>query len=208
MLHRVSRFLPYSEACERNQPSIAAVLLKCLSPGARVLELGAGTAQHAVYFSAHMPGVHWQCSDCAAQLTHIQARIELEGRGRLPSAIELDVMNEVWPPGPFDAVYTANTLHIMPWDHTPVLLQRSTEVLAPGGCLVIYGPFHDGGVHTAPSNAAFDRSLKARDPAMGVRDALRIKALAAERGLHIEADLSLPANNRILLFRKPVPTPN
>lgn len=146
--------------------------------------------------------MRWQCSDLQENLPGIQARIDLEGQGRLAPALKLDVMSGVWPSGPFDAVYTANTLHIMPWDHTPILIERAGARIKPRGLLVIYGPFHDGGSHTASSNEAFDRSLKARDPAMGVRDALRIKRLAAEHGLAAEADLSLPANNRILLFRK------
>ncbi len=178
-----------------------------LSPAASVLEVGTGTAQHAVYFTERLPGLRWQCSDLAGNLPAIQSRIDLEGGGRLPPAIELDVMGDAWPPGPFDAVYTANTLHIMPWDHTPVLLERSAGILRLGGCLVVYGPFHDRGVHTAASNEAFDRSLQARDPAMGVRDADRVRALAEQCGLWLEADLPLPANNRILLFRKPAGDP-
>lgn len=150
-----------------------------------------------------MPELLWQSSDLAENLPSLQLRLDVDGMGRLPAALELDVMASAWPSGPFDAVFTANTLHIMPWNHTPALLQRSAELLRPGGCLVIYGPFHDDGVHTAPSNLAFDRSLRGRDPSMGVRDASRVKTLAAECGLLAEADLSLPANNRILVFRKP-----
>lgn len=199
--------LPWSEACERNKRPIAAVLARCLASDAQVLEIGSGTGQHAVYFAEQFPGVRWQCSDRAAHLAGIQARIDLEGQGRLPPAIELDVKADVWPAGPFEAVFTANTLHIMPWDDTPLLLRRSAEVLRDGACLIIYGPFRDGGVHSAGSNLAFDQSLRARDPAMGVRDALAIKALAVDCGLLAEADLALPANNRILVFRKPAGAP-
>ena len=197
----------HSEACERNKGAILEVLAARLSSAASVLEIGTGTAQHAVYFTEQMPGLRWQCSDVADNLPGIQARIDLEGGGRLTPAMELDVLSSRWPTGPFDAVFTANTLHIMPWDHTPVLLARSAQVLRSGGCLIIYGPFHDHGVHTAPSNEAFDRSLKARDPAMGVRDAAQIKRLAADCGLQAEADLALPANNRMLVFRKHAAAP-
>ncbi len=199
--------LPYSPACERNWQPIVAVLRSCLAPAAWVLEIGSGTAQHAVCFSQYLPGIRWQCSDVAENLAGIEARIAQQGQGRLGPPIELDVVGENWPVGPFDAVFTANTLHIMPWGHTAVLLRRASQVLKPGGCILIYGPFHDGGVHSAASNLAFDHSLKARDPQMGVRDALEIKALAAEQGLCAEADLALPANNRILVFRKPVDAP-
>jgi len=199
--------LPHSEACRRNQRPIAHALRVLFARGAVVLEIGSGTGQHAIHFSDQVPGLTWQCTDLAENLPGLQARIEREGQGRLPDALALDVMSDHWPQGPFDAVFTANTLHIMPWDHTPVLLARSAELLRAGGCLVIYGPFHDAGVHTAPSNQAFDRSLRARDPAMGVRDAVEIRVLAKDRGLEAEADLSLPANNRILVFRKPAAVP-
>ncbi|MGY6553765.1 MAG: DUF938 domain-containing protein [Wenzhouxiangella sp.] len=199
--------LPYSEACERNKRPIAAVLKRCLPSAAEVLEIGSGTAQHAVYFSHRFPAVRWQCSDLVENLAGISARIELEGQGRLRPAIALDVMGEAWPSGPFDAIFTANTLHIMPWAHTKILLERSAALLRPDGCLLIYGPFHDAGVHTAPSNQAFDRSLTARNAAMGVRDAVEIQMLASQHGLSIEADLALPANNRMLIFRKPAIDP-
>ena len=199
--------MTFSEACERNKVAISDVLINLLAFEDSVLEIGSGTAQHAVYFTQQIPGLRWQCSDLPENLPGIQARIELEGGGRLPSAIELDVMSPSWPAGPFDAVFTANTLHIMPWDHTPVSLEQSAQVLGPDGCLLIYGPFHDDGVHTAPSNEAFDRSLRARDPATGVRDAVVIKTLASVFGLLPEADLALPANNRILVFRKSTDAP-
>ncbi len=199
--------LPFSDAASRNRDPIARALGRILAPAASVLEIGSGTGQHAIHFSGQVPGLTWQCTDLAENLPGLQARIEREGQGRLPDALALDVMSDHWPQGPFDAVFTANTLHIMAWDHTPILLARSAELLRPGGCLVIYGPFHDAGVHTAPSNQAFDRSLRARDPAMGVRDAVEIRVLAKDRGLEAEADLSLPANNRILVFRKPAAAP-
>lgn len=192
----------YSAACERNKGPIAAVLQRCLPSAAEVLEIGSGTAQHAVYFTERFPAMRWQCSDLVDNLAGISARIEQEGQGRLRPAIELNVIGQDWPAGPFDAVFSANTLHIMPWGHTPVLIERSAALLKAGGCLLIYGPFHDGGVHTVPSNQAFDRSLKAQDPKMGVRDALEIQALAAQHDLSAEADLALPANNRMLIFRK------
>ncbi len=196
------RSLPFSEACERNRFAIGQALKRTLSEAASVLEIGSGTGQHAVYFSQRFPDLRWQCSDLSEHVGGLEARIDQHGAGRLPDAVELDVIGSNWPAGPFEAVFTANTLHIMPWDHTPVLLNRVAECLVSGGRLIVYGPFHDGGVHTATSNAAFDRSLRQRDPSMGVRDAAEIAMLAAERGLQPEADLALPANNRMLVFRK------
>lgn len=193
--------LPFSAAAARNQRCIGQALEKLLGDGpTHVLEVGSGTGQHACHFADRLAGLTWQTSDVPANLPGLQARIEQEGKGRLPDAIELDVLAEDWPTGPFDAVFTANTLHIMPWSHAPVLLRRAAECLVSGGRLIIYGPFHDSGVHSAPSNASFDQSLKLRDPDMGVRDAIELTALAAARGLRAEADLALPANNRILVF--------
>ncbi|MEE4330608.1 MAG: DUF938 domain-containing protein, partial [Wenzhouxiangella sp.] len=143
----------------------------------------------------------WQATDVPANLPHLQRRFELEGGGRLPDPIELDVADSSrWPSGPFDGVYTANTLHIMPWPLTTLFLTGAARCLRPGGLLIVYGPFHDGGRHTAASNEAFDRSLRQRDPAMGVRDALEVIAIAERLGLEHREDVSMPANNRILIF--------
>ncbi len=194
--------LPHSPACERNQGPIGQVLMRLLPPAARVLEIGAGTGQHAVHFTALRPDLDWLASDRPQNLADIEARFRLQAAGRLGSPLALDVAEGPWPTGPFDAVFTANTLHIMPFELTPRLLDGAATVLKPGGWLICYGPFHDGGVHTADSNVAFDLSLRQRDPAMGLRDALVVRRLAAERGLDALGDLSLPANNRLLLFRR------
>lgn len=202
-LGRLLSVLSFSAAAARNQRAICQALEKLLADGpTNVLEVGSGTGQHAIFFTDHLPGLKWQTSDLAANVPELQARIQQDGRGRLPKAIELDVLGKDWPAGPFDIIFTANTLHIMPWSHTPVLLRRSAECLESGGRLIIYGPFHYSGLHTAPSNASFDQSLKLTDQAMGVRDAIELTALAAARGLRAEADLALPANNRLLVFCK------
>ncbi|MFU8832688.1 MAG: DUF938 domain-containing protein [Wenzhouxiangella sp.] len=194
--------LPFSPACERNKAPIGEVLQKNLPENAHVLEIGAGTGQHAVYFSQLMPGVNWQSTDVAENVPSLRARFELEAPDRLPPPLALDVRDENWPPGPYDAVFTANTLHIMPYDLAPLLVRGAAAVLVPGGRLICYGPFHDNGVHTAPSNESFDRSLRARDARMGIRDAVEFQRLARSCGLALEADLALPANNRMLLFTR------
>jgi hypothetical protein len=194
--------LATSPACQRNRRPILQAL-ECLTElRGTFLEIGSGTAEHAVYFWKQDPALAWQCSDRPENLNQIKTRISLETNGRLPDPLELDVLQPEWPEGPFDAVFTANTLHIMPWKNTLVMLDRVSRILLPQGQLIIYGPFHDSGVHTAPSNLAFDQSLKARDPAMGVRDAVELAAQAQARGLQAEADLPMPANNRMLVFRK------
>lgn len=192
--------LPFSEACERNKGPIGQALERLLPPRAQVLEIGAGTGQHAVHFSALIPGVQWQASDRAENLPGLAARFEREAAGRLSPPLALDVRDGAWPPGPFDAIYTANTLHIMPFALTPVLLDRAAQCLRPGGLLIIYGPFSDGGVHHAASNARFDQQLRQRDAQMGIRDAQEVSELARQYGLVRQTDLPLPANNRLLVF--------
>lgn len=200
--------LPFSEACERNKEPILAVLQRWLPLPARVLEVGSGTGQHAVFFTRELSPLDWQPSELEGNLAGLQARIEREGASalaagsRLHAAVALDVSRGPWPPGLFDAVFSANTAHIMPAASVPDLLAGAARVLRPGGLLLLYGPFSDGGEHTAPSNEAFDAHLRSMDPAMGVRDADWIGALAAELQLEPVADVVMPANNRTLIFRR------
>lgn len=193
--------LPFSPASERNREPIAAVLDEWLPETARVLEIGSGTGQHAVYFSRRMPGLTWQTSDLAERLPGLKARLKEEAP-HLPPPLELDVTGYNWPEQTRDAVFTANTLHIMPWSHTPVLIAGAGRILTPGGLLIVYGPFQYGGQHTSDSNREFNESLSRQDPAMGIRDAREITKLARDAGLVAEADIAMPANNRTLIFRK------
>ncbi len=211
--------LPFSPACERNKLPILAVLRQWLPPAARVLEIGSGTGQHAVFFAQHLNGLHWQPSDRAFELSGLAERIASEGGpdpgpgslqwrplaagAGVAEPVELDVdCPEQWPLQCFDAVFSANTLHIMPATLVPQLLAGAARVLKRGGVLILYGPFHDGGVHHAASNAAFDRQLRSGDPLMGIRDALAIKEQARSLGLEPVADLAMPAHNRSLVFRR------
>ncbi len=196
----------FSEACERNKQPIAAELARWLPRPARVLEIGSGSGQHAVHLTRQISQLHWQPSERAEQCLDLQQRIELEGRSQLAAgsqladAITLDVCAGPWPAGPYGAVFTANTAHIMPASAVPHLVAGAAAVLTPEGLLLLYGPFSDGGQHTAPSNAAFDAHLRSIDPAMGVRDADWITALAEKQGMGALADVAMPANNRLLVF--------
>lgn len=194
--------LPFSEACERNKIPIADALERFLPGSSRVLEIGAGTGQHAVYFTRRFPELTWLATDRAENLEGLRARVAGETDGRQVEVRELDVSKDHWPTGPFDAIYTANTLHIMPFELTPMLLEHAAELLVPGGQLICYGPFHDQGVHTSESNKTFDQSLKSRNPKMGIRDAQKIHQIAKRHDLNQTADLNLPANNRLLIFTK------
>jgi SAM-dependent methyltransferase len=194
--------LPHSPAAERNRGPIGEVLLRWLPAKARVLEIGSGTGQHAAWFHALAPSLDWQASDLPERLDDVRARLEAEAPA-LPAPRPLNVAESAsWPDGPFDAVYTANTLHIMPWSHTGFLLQASAERVLPGGLLLVYGPFRDGDRFDAQSNRDFDRQLRERDPAMGLRDVLKIRRAAENTGWTAEAQIAMPANNRLLIFRK------
>ncbi len=194
--------LPFSPACERNKRPIVEVLQQWLSNDARVLEIGAGTGQHAVYFSSLMPDVHWQSTDVAENVEQLRVRFEREAPGRLPEPLALDVRDQDWPGGPFDAVFSANTLHIMPFENAPRLFEGAARALTGNGLLLCYGPFMDDGVHTSESNRSFDASLRLRDPSMGIRDTTELRPLAEAVGLFLRDDIPMPANNRVLVFEK------
>jgi SAM-dependent methyltransferase len=193
--------LPHSPAAERNLEPIAAVLERWLPRPARVLEIGSGTGQHAVGFQRRLPGVTWQASDRAAKIGDLERRFRLQAP-ELPEPVAIDVAASNWPAGPWDAVFTANTLHIMPWPLSERLISQASAVLAPAGLLIIYGPFHEAGHFDTESNRDFDRSLRAQHPNMGLRDVVEIRRLAAEAGFDAEAELAMPANNRTLIYRR------
>ena len=199
----------FSPACERNKLPILQVLRAWLPPAARVLEVGSGSGQHGVFFCQELAGLRWQPSDRSEQLAELAERISREGRcglaagATLADPLELEVTRaDQWPRPPFDAVFSANTTHIMAAAAVPLLLTGAAGVLAPGGLVLLYGPFHHGGVPTAPSNAAFDAHLRSLDPQMGVRDALVLGEQARSLGLDPVADLAMPAHNRTLIFRR------
>jgi SAM-dependent methyltransferase len=199
----------FSAACERNKEAILAVLQDWLPPAAQVLEVGSGSGQHAVFFAQSMAGLVWQTSELNANLAGLGERIALEGGSGLapgsqilmPIALDVSAPGD-WPDQRFDAVFTANTTHIMPASSVPDLLAGVAGVLVPGGLLLLYGPFCDHGIPSAASNVDFDLHLRSLDPAMGVRDAVTISEQAQGLGLNPVADVAMPANNRTLVFRR------
>ena len=194
--------LPHSEACERNKEPILAILRAALSEATSVLEIGSGTGQHAVHFARRLPHLDWQPTDRGEYLPSLATRIALEGPPNLRSPVELDVNHAGWPFAGMDAVFSANTLHILSWLSVEAFFAGVGRVLVPGGRLLVYGPFRYGGAFTTGSNAAFDADLRARDPASGVRDFEAVDALARAQGLSLEADHAMPANNQLLLWRR------
>ena len=194
--------LAHSDACERNRGPILEVLAPALADCRSVLEIGSGTGQHAVHFARHLPHLSWQPSERAAELGPLNERIALEGTANLEPAVELDVRRRPWPVGTVDAVFTANTLHIMAWQAVEDFFCGVAEVLRAPGVLCVYGPFRYRGAYTSDSNAHFDRLLKMRDPASGIRDFEALDALAAGAGLELIADHAMPANNQTLVWRR------
>jgi cyclopropane fatty-acyl-phospholipid synthase-like methyltransferase len=194
--------LAFSEACERNKQPILAVLRDELARSSRVLEIGSGTGQHAVHFARHLRHLEWQPTDCAENLSDLAARIAEEGTPNLLAPLELDVLQTQWPAVTADAVYSANTLHIMSWPEVEAFFSGVGQVLAVGGVLVVYGPFRYAGRFTSESNIAFDRSLRERDPASGIRDIEAVNRLAETQGLAQMADHAMPANNQLLVWAR------
>jgi len=197
----------HAPACERNREPILAVLRGHFAGRRRVLEIGSGTGQHAVHFAAAMPWLEWQASDVADNLPGIRAWLDDARLPNTPAPLELDVRQPAWPAIACDAVFTANSLHIMGWDAVQAFFRGVGGVLAGAadGTLVVYGPFNYRGAYTSDSNRAFDAWLKARDPRSAIRDFEAVAALASAAGLHALADVAMPANNRCLVFSRRAP---
>jgi len=192
---------PHADACERNRGPILEVLQRYCADRRSVLEIGSGTGQHAVHFAAALPQLSWQTSDLAASLPGIRQWIEESGLPNLPAPIALDVDGQ-WPAGPFDALFTANTLHIMSWSSVKTLFAALAGVLDADAVLAVYGPFNYDGRFTSPSNAAFDAWLKQRSAHSGIREFADVDALARAAGFALLADCAMPANNRTLVWRR------
>jgi cyclopropane fatty-acyl-phospholipid synthase-like methyltransferase len=203
-LSQTRAVLTSSEACERNKGPILEVLARELAAHRAVLEVGSGTGQHAVHFARHLPHLTWQPSEIAEELPALAARVGLEGSVNLRAPIVLDVRSLPWPApaaGAYDAIFSANTLHIMGWAAVQDFFRGAGRTLAAGGVLCVYGPFRYGGRYTSDSNAEFDAWLRARDPLSGIRDFEALESLARAQGLLLTADHAMPANNQTLVWR-------
>lgn len=203
MSHNINeQFRSYSRPADNNKAHILEKLVGLyLAPGI-VLEIGSGSGQHAVYCGHHLPHLIWQPTDRAEYLQNLRYNVSELAPSNVNLPLALDVIQEDWPLSEVDYVYSANTLHIMSEDQVTRLIEGVGRILKNNGLLVVYGPFKYNGNFTTDSNARFDLWLKDRDSHSGVRDFESIKQLAADNGMNLQHDFSMPANNQLLVFCK------
>ena len=212
MFRRMMPPKPFSPSCERNRDPILAVLRAQFADRRYVLEIGSGTGQHAVHFAAAMPWLVWQCSDAEDHLPGIRMWLDEAALPNTPAPVPLQATTTpapgLVPPlhARFDAVFSANTLHIMGWPEVQALFSALPDVLDDDATVAVYGPFNIGGAYTSDSNRDFDGWLKARDPRSGIRDLEAVDALARDAGLRLIDDIAMPANSRMLIWRRAAAT--
>lgn len=195
----MKRFAP---ATERNREPIAALLREVLPERGTLLEIASGTGEHAVYFAGLFPDLLWQPTDPDPEsLASIRAWRGDAGLDNLLEPLRLDAAAEAWPLASADAILCVNMVHISPWTATEGLMRGAGRLLPEEAPLLLYGPYRRAGVATAPSNEAFDESLKARDPEWGLRDLEAVEAEAGRHRLRLERVVEMPANNLTLVFR-------
>ncbi len=197
-----SQAKPFSESSEENRAPILAVLHQVFADRRKVLEIGSGTGQHAVYFGAELTHLTWQTADLPRHHAGIRLWLMEAALPNVLPPIALDVNDGDWHHGRYDAVFSANTLHIIGWPEVEKFFAGVGAVLEPGGVLAVYGPFNYNGQFTSDSNARFDRWLKQRDPASGIRDFEAVDSLARTQGMVLQQDISMPVNNRTLVWRR------
>lgn len=194
----------HAPATARNREPILSVLRPLLRDGARVLEIAGGSGEHAIFFAAQMPDIIWQPSDRDPEaLASIEAHRAEAALPNLLPPITVDASRGDFGDVTADAVFCANMIHIAPWSACEGLIRGAARALPEGGLLFLYGPYRITGQPFAPSNEAFDASLRERDPAWGVRDLDAVTALAEAAGFTREALVAMPANNHSVVFRRP-----
>jgi cyclopropane fatty-acyl-phospholipid synthase-like methyltransferase len=192
----------YSEACDENKAAILNVIRDEFSGCQQILEIGSGTGQHAVYFSAQLPHLSWHTSDRQCNHVSINAWRMESGLENLLCPVSLDVTHDQWPDTSYDGIFSANTAHIMAWSAVKDMFSGIGKVLASGGIFCLYGPFNYQGRFTSASNERFEYWLKDRDPLSGLRNFEDLDELADNNGLSLKADHEMPVNNRLLVWTK------
>ena len=193
-----------SPSAARNLAPILEVFKRVLPAHSAVLEIGCGTGEHAVHFAGAMPNLTWRPSDPDSDARASTASwIKFTGLSNVLPPVDIDVCAKAWgaeQTAPFDAIVSLNMVHISPWAASLALFAGARRLLRGGGLLFLYGPFMRDGVHTAPSNAAFDASLKARNPSWGLRDIADLERVGESSGLSLHETIEMPANNMSLVF--------
>ncbi|ABE45274.1 DUF938 domain-containing protein [Polaromonas sp. JS666] len=195
----------FSPAADRNKQPIFNMLREVLPERGHALEIASGTGQHVAWFAAGLPHWTWQPTDARpGALDSIAAYVEQQGLTQVRPPLLLDVMAPHWLPddAKFDLIYCANMLHIAPWATCSALMQGSARHLAPGGVLITYGPYLEDDVQTSEGNLAFDQSLRAQDPAWGIRRREDVEQEAARAGLKLSSRHAMPANNLLLVWAR------
>jgi cyclopropane fatty-acyl-phospholipid synthase-like methyltransferase len=192
---------PYSESCEQNKDVILSTIQPYLFDGAKVLEIGSGTGQHAVYFANLNPKIVWQPSDRSEYLRGIEAWTNGAAHPNLKAVIELDVL-KLWPSESYDLLFSANSFHIMNDEAVKICIEKAVSCLIKKGHFIVYGPFNYNSQYTSSSNQRFDGMLKANDPDSGIKDIEWVCDIAQQAGLHLIDDIEMPANNRILIWQQ------
>lgn len=193
---------PFVAACDMNRAPILEALRDIFATQSAVLEIGSGTGQHAVYFGAELPHLTWHTSDLPEHHAGIRQWLDDAALDNVRAPIALDVMQRPWTAPAVDAVFSANTAHIMSWPAVSAMFNGVACVLVAGGVFVLYGPFNYAGAYTSAGNARFDQFLRAMDPAAGIRDFAALDGLASAAGFALVDDRAMPANNRLLVWRK------
>jgi cyclopropane fatty-acyl-phospholipid synthase-like methyltransferase len=192
---------PYSTACANNSDAILNELSRLLIQTKTVLEIGSGTGQHAVHFASHLKHLIWQTSDRVDNHQGINCWVDESTLNNLLAPIVFDVTQDAVLDTSYDAIFMANTLHIMSWSVVGQCIKKASSYLTTNGLLIVYGPFNYKGEFTSTSNQQFDQHLKASNAECGIRDFEKINRLAGDAGLCLKEDKAMPANNRLLVWQ-------
>lgn len=193
---------PYSESCEQNRVPIFQAIAPLLANCEKLLEIGSGTGQHAVYFAAELPNLIWQTSDRQRYHQGIVAWLDEAQLANTRAPLKLDVRKDAWPTTQYDAIFSANTLHIMHKAAVEALFTQLPNVLKDNGLFIVYGAFNHNGHYTSASNERFDQWLHAQDPQSGIKDFEWVNQLAEKASLRLHQALNMPANNELLCWQK------
>ena len=193
--------LPHAPATSRNREPIFSVLAPFLKQCSSLLEIASGTGEHAAWMAPKLPSLQWQPSDYKTSTLEVINAYNQNNENVLP-ALQIDVHQEDWSVTPQKCILCINMIHIAPFTACEALLAGADRYLLPSGLLCFYGPFRRNAMHTAPSNARFDQSLRARNPLWGLRDLEEVEATAQKYQLELIEVIDMPANNFVVIFQK------